>query len=83
MSTSTTTPRDRSDYSDAHYVLSTNPISGELSYADRGVWLTKDSATKFASYWNLELAWLGTTHTVYSTKELQALIDSGVRIKSY
>jgi len=81
MTTSTTTPRSSSDYSDAHYVLSTNPISGELSYAHYGAWLTKDSATKFASDKSAELAWLGTTYTVYSTKELQALIDSGVRIK--
>lgn len=81
MNTSTTTTRSRSDYSDAHYVLSTNPISGELSYAHYGAWLTKESATKFASDKDAELAWLGVAHAVYSTKELQALIDSGVRIK--
>lgn len=81
MTTSTTTPRSSSDYSDAHYVLSIHPVTGELQYAHYGAWLTKESAVKFASDKDSELAWLEFTHAVYSTKELQALIDSGVRIK--
>jgi hypothetical protein len=57
-------------------------LAGKRSYADKGGYLTRESAQAYADQL-ASLLWdfgLDLAYVVYSGAELQALLDSGVRV---
>jgi len=64
------------------FVIQVSPFTGKRSYAHDGVFLTLESARANAdSQASLSASMdLGLSYEVYSGRELQALLDSGVRV---
>ena len=60
------------------WVIRACPITGKLTYAHDGVFLTRELAQAHA---DSQASWgFGFGYEVYSGVELQALLDSGVRV---